>query len=173
MGRKSEFADGQRITGAEDVRVVEMVLTGKVNTEIVGLLNTLGGNAIGLSGKDGRLLMAHKLQPAPGKPDLGFVGEIEAVNSELLDMLLERSYIPVISPVGFGEDGASYNINADVAAAEIAVAAAAPSASSSSPTSPASSTTRASSSPRSAPPSWRRCSARPSRAACTSRRRRC
>lgn len=120
MGRKSEFADGQRITGLEEVRVVEMVLTGKINTEIVGLLNTLGGNAIGLSGKDGRLLMANKLQPAPGKPDLGFVGEIESVNAELLDMFLERNYIPVISPVGFGKDGASYNINADVAAGEIA-----------------------------------------------------
>jgi acetylglutamate kinase len=122
LGRKSEFADGQRITGLEDVRVVEMVLTGKVNTEIVGLLNTLGGNAIGLSGKDGRLLMATKLQPEPGKPDLGFVGEIESVNSELLDMFLERGYIPVISPVGFGNDGSSYNINADVAAGEIAAA---------------------------------------------------
>jgi acetylglutamate kinase len=122
LGRKSEFADGQRITGLEDVRVVEMVLTGKINTEIVGLLNTLGGNAIGLSGKDGRLLTATKLQPEPGKPDLGFVGEIESVNAELLDMFLERSYIPVISPVGFGNDGASYNINADVAAGEIAAA---------------------------------------------------
>ncbi|MDB4982784.1 MAG: Glutamate N-acetyltransferase, partial [Myxococcales bacterium] len=122
MGRKSEFADGQRITGLEDVRVVEMVLTGKINTEIVGLLNTLGGNAIGLSGKDGRLLMATKLEPLPGKPDLGFVGEIESVNSEMLDMFLERGYIPVISPVGFGHDGASYNINADVAAGEIAAA---------------------------------------------------
>jgi acetylglutamate kinase len=120
LGRKSEFADGQRITGAEDVRVVEMVLTGRVNTEIVGLLNTLGGSAIGLSGKDGRLLMAEKLEPEPGKPDLGFVGEIQAVNAELLDMFLERGYIPVISPVGFGADGASYNINADVAAGEIA-----------------------------------------------------
>jgi acetylglutamate kinase len=122
LGRKSEFADGQRITGAEDVRVVEMVLTGRVNTEIVGLLNTLGGTAIGLSGKDGRLLMAEKLVPEPGKPDLGFVGEIQSVNAELLDMFLERGYIPVISPVGFGADGASYNINADVAAGEIAAA---------------------------------------------------
>jgi len=122
MGRKSEFADGQRITGAEEVRVVEMVLTGRINTEIVGLINSLGGNAIGLSGKDGRLLVAHKLASAPGKPDLGFVGEIESVNSELLDMFLERGYMPVISPVGFGKDGSSYNINADVAAGEIASA---------------------------------------------------
>jgi acetylglutamate kinase len=122
LGRGTEFADGQRVTGAEDVRVVEMVLTGKVNTEIVGLLNTLGGRAIGLSGKDGRLLMAHKLAPEPGKPDLGFVGEIEAVSSDVLDMVLDRGYIPVVSPVGMGIDGVSYNINADVAAAEIAVA---------------------------------------------------
>jgi acetylglutamate kinase len=122
MGRKSEFADGQRITGAEEIQVVEMVLTGRINTEIVGLINSLGGNAIGLSGKDGRLLTTHKLQPAPGKPDLGFVGEIERVNSDLLDMFLDKGYMPVISPVGFGVDGASYNINADVAAGEIAAA---------------------------------------------------
>jgi acetylglutamate kinase len=122
LGRKSEFADGQRITGAEEIRVVEMVLTGRINTEIVGLINSLGGNAIGLSGKDGRLLLAHKLEPAPGKPDLGFVGEIEGVNADLLGMLLERGYLPVISPVGFGADGASYNINADLAAGEIAAA---------------------------------------------------
>jgi len=120
MGRKSEFADGQRITGKEEVQVVEMVLTGRINTEIVGLINSLGGNAIGLSGKDGRLLTAHKLETLPGKPDLGFVGEIESVNADLLDMFLERGYTPVISPVGFGKDGSSYNINADVAAGEIA-----------------------------------------------------
>lgn len=122
LGHKTEFADGQRITSADDVRVVEMVLTGKVNTEIIGLLNSLGGTAVGLSGKDARLLSARKMQPKPGKPDLGFVGEIETVNAEILEMLLERNYIPVISPVGLGADGESYNINADVAAAEIAVA---------------------------------------------------
>jgi len=122
LGRKSEFADGQRITGAEEVQVVEMVLTGRINTEIVGLINSLGGNAIGLSGKDGRLLTAHKLATPPGKPDLGFVGEIESVNAGLLDMFLEKGYTPVISPVGFGKDGSSYNINADVAAGEIAAA---------------------------------------------------
>jgi acetylglutamate kinase len=122
LGHKSAFADGQRITGADDVRVVEMVLTGQVNTEIVGLLNTLGGNAVGLSGKDGRLLRARKQQPKPGKPDLGFVGEVVGVDTSLVDMLLEKAYIPVISPVGMGDDGTSYNINADVVAAEIAVA---------------------------------------------------
>ena len=122
LGRKSEFADGQRITGKEEVQVVEMVLTGRINTEIVGLINSMGGNAIGLSGKDGRLLIAHKLETPPGKTDLGFVGEIESVNADLLDMFLEKGYMPVISPVGFGKDGSSYNINADVAAGEIAAA---------------------------------------------------
>jgi acetylglutamate kinase len=122
LGHKTEFADGQRITSEDDVRVVEMVLTGKVNTELVGLLNSLGGLAMGLSGKDGRLLSAHKALPKPGKPDLGFVGEIDAVNGDVIEMLLERNYIPVISPVGAGAAGESYNINADVAAAEIAVA---------------------------------------------------
>jgi acetylglutamate kinase len=122
LGHKSEFSDGQRITRAEDMRVVEMVLTGKVNTEIVGLIGALGGKAMGLSGKDGRLLQARKLAPRPGKPDLGFVGEIEAVDAGVVQMCLEKGYIPVISPVGLGPDGASYNINADVAAAEIAVA---------------------------------------------------
>jgi acetylglutamate kinase len=123
LGHKTEFVDGQRVTSAEDMRVVEMVLTGKVNTEIVGLINTLGGRAIGLSGKDARLLQARKLPPKPGKPDLGFVGEIAAVDAGVLETLLARGYMPVISPVGMGSDGASYNINADVAAAEIAVAA--------------------------------------------------
>ena len=122
LGHKTEFADGQRVTSAADVGVVEMVLTGKINTELVGLLNALGGTAVGLSGKDARLLSARKMQPKPGKPDLGFVGEIEQVNAEILEMLLEKSYIPVISPVGMGIDGTAYNINADVAAAEIAVA---------------------------------------------------
>jgi acetylglutamate kinase len=122
LGHKTAFADGQRVTSAEDMHVVEMVLTGKVNTEIVGLLNSLGGKAVGLSGKDARLLAAHKMAPRPGKADLGFVGEIDAVNPEVLEVLLDKGFIPVISPVGSGPDGESYNINADVAAAEIAVA---------------------------------------------------
>jgi len=122
LGHKTEFADGQRVTSADDMHVVEMVLTGKVNTEIVGLLNSLGGKAVGLSGKDARLLAAHKMPVRPGKADLGFVGEIEAVNPEVLEMLLDKGYIPVVSPVGAGAEGESYNINADVAASEIAVA---------------------------------------------------
>jgi acetylglutamate kinase len=123
LGYQTQFVDGQRVTGAEEMAVVEMVLNGKVNTEIVGLVNTFGGRAIGLSGKDARLLQARKLPPRPGKPDLGFVGEISAVDPEVLDMFFEKAYMPVISPVGMGPDGESFNINADVAAAEIAVAA--------------------------------------------------
>jgi acetylglutamate kinase len=123
LGHQTQFVDGQRVTSAEDMRVVEMVLTGKVNTEIVGLINTLGGRAIGLSGKDARLLQARKQPPRPGKPDLGFVGDIEAVDPAILETLLGGGYMPVVSPVGLGSDGASFNINADVAAAEIALAA--------------------------------------------------
>jgi acetylglutamate kinase len=122
LGQKSEFIDGQRVTGTAEMGVVEMVLTGKVNTEIVGLINTLGGSAMGLSGKDGHLIKARKQIPKPGKPDLGLVGEVEEINGELLTMLLDKNYIPVISPVGLGGDGSSYNINADHVAAEIAVA---------------------------------------------------
>ena len=94
---KSEFVDGVRITGREDVKVVEMVLTGKINTELVKL-----------AGEGGR--------------DLGMVGEITHVNHELLEVLLDKKYVPVVSPVGMGEDGEGYNINADAAAAEIAIA---------------------------------------------------
>jgi acetylglutamate kinase len=123
LGQKSEFIDGQRVTGAVEMGVVEMVLTGKVNTEIVGLINTLGGEAMGMSGKDAHLIRARKQIPRPGKPDLGLVGEVESINAEVLDMLLDKKYIPVISPVGLGADGTSFNINADHVAAEIAVAA--------------------------------------------------
>ena len=123
LGQKSQFIDGQRVTGSAEMGVVEMVLTGKVNTEIVGLINTMGGTAMGLSGKDAHLIRASKLPPKPGKPDMGLVGQVESINAEVIDMLLAKSYIPVISPVGLGADGASYNINADVVAAEIAVAA--------------------------------------------------
>jgi acetylglutamate kinase len=123
LGQKSEFVDGQRVTGTAEMGVVEMVLTGKVNTEIVGLITTLGGAAMGMSGKDAHLIRARKQLPKPGKPDLGLVGEVESINAEVLAMLLDKQYIPVISPVGLGSDGTSYNINADHVAAEIAVAA--------------------------------------------------
>jgi acetylglutamate kinase len=118
---KSEFVDGMRVTGREDVKVVEMVLTGRINTELVSLLNQSSAHAVGVSGKDAGLLRARKLV-AEGGRDLGMVGEVTHVNQELLEMLLEKKYVPVVSPVGLGEDGEGYNINADAAAAEIAVA---------------------------------------------------
>jgi acetylglutamate kinase len=118
---KSEFVDGVRVTGREDVKVVEMVLTGKINTELVSLLNQSSAHAVGVSGKDAGLLRARRLVGEGGR-DLGMVGEVTHVNHELLEVLLEKKYVPVVSPVGLGEDGEGYNINADAAAAEIAVA---------------------------------------------------
>jgi acetylglutamate kinase len=118
---KSEFVDGVRVTDREEVKVVEMVLNGKINTELVSLLNRSSAHAVGVSGKDAGLLRARKLV-AEGGRDLGMVGEVTHVNHELLEMLLEKKYVPVVSPVGLGEDGEGYNINADAAAAEIAIA---------------------------------------------------
>jgi acetylglutamate kinase len=118
---KSEFVDGVRVTGRDDVKVVEMVLTGKINTELVSLLNQSSAHAVGVSGKDAGLLRARKLVGEGGR-DLGMVGEVTHVNHELLEVLLEKKYVPVVSPVGLGEDGEGYNINADAAAAEIAIA---------------------------------------------------
>lgn len=118
---KPEFIDGVRVTSASDVKVVEMVLTGGINSELVTLLNQDGAHAVGVSGKDGALLKARKLVADHGR-DLGQVGEITQVNKQLLEMLLAQNYLPVISPVGLGDDGQSYNINADAAAAEIAAA---------------------------------------------------
>ncbi len=118
---KGEYGDTIRGTGRDELKVVEMVLTGKVNTELVSLLNQSSAHAVGVSGKDAGLLRARKLV-GEGGVDLGMVGEITSVNRELLDVLLERHYVPVVSPVGLGEDGDGYNINADAAAAEIAIA---------------------------------------------------
>jgi acetylglutamate kinase len=109
------------VTGREDVKVVEMVLTGRINTELVTLLNQSSARAVGVSGKDAGLLRARKLVGEGGR-DLGMVGEVASVNAELLEVLLEKKYVPVVSPVGMGDDGEGYNINADAAAAEIAVA---------------------------------------------------
>ena len=119
--KRSEFVEGVRITDASDVKVVEMVLTGKINTELVSLLNQRNAHAVGLSGKDAGLLRARKLLGEGGR-DLGMVGEVTQVNHELLEVLLAKGYVPVVSPVGLGEDGEGYNINADAAAAEIAIA---------------------------------------------------
>jgi acetylglutamate kinase len=121
LGHKSEFIDGRRVTSTADLKVVEMVLTGAINSEIVTLLNRDGAHAVGVSGKDGALLRAKKLVSDDGH-DLGQVGEITEVNTEFLRMLLNQGYLPVISPVGLGQDGSSYNINADDAAAAVASA---------------------------------------------------
>jgi acetylglutamate kinase len=121
QGRIAEFVDGIRITGREDVKLVEMVLTGKINTELVSLLNQSSERAVGVSGKDAGLLRTRKLVGEGGR-DLGMVGEVTHVNHELLEVLLDKKYVPVVAPVGLGEDGEGYNINADSAAAEIAVA---------------------------------------------------
>ncbi len=119
VGKESKFVDGLRYTDEETMEIVQMVLTGKLNKDIAGILLQEGGKAVGISGVDGGLLRAKKTEK-----DLGFVGEITHVNPEIVNTLLENDFIPVISTVALGEDGdgARYNINADTAAAEIAVA---------------------------------------------------
>ena len=128
LGKESHFVDGMRVTDAETMDVVEMVLGGLVNKQIVSLINSHGGRAIGLTGKDGPLLYARKLTlnrrreslDAPEIIDLGHVGEVSGVNKPVLDYLAKGDFIPVIAPIGVGEDGASYNINADLVAGKIA-----------------------------------------------------
>lgn len=120
LGGESRFVDGMRVTDEASVKIVEMVLSGKVNSEIITRIHTHGGRAVGLSGKDGCLLTARKLEP--GGRDLGLVGEVTEVNTDVIHMLLERKYVPVISPVGTDKKGVTYNINADTAAAKIAEA---------------------------------------------------
>jgi len=119
IGKEPKFIDGLRYTDAETMEIVQMVLTGKLNKDIVGILLQKGGRAVGLSGVDAGLLRATKTEK-----DLGFVGEIQEVNPEIITSLLDKGFIPVISTVASGIDGDSscYNINADTAAAKIAVA---------------------------------------------------
>ena len=123
---KSEFVKGLRVTDAEAMEVVEMVLVGKVNKEIVSHINTLGGNAVGLSGKDGGLITARKQlardDAGNATVDIGLVGEVQNVSPEILYTLLRNDFIPVVAPVGFDENGNTYNINADYVAGEIAAA---------------------------------------------------
>jgi acetylglutamate kinase len=121
LGERSEFVDGLRVTDAASLPVVEMVLTGKVNQELVALLNARDASAVGLSGKDGQLIRGRKLVHESGR-DLGHVGEVTEVNREFLRMLLKSSYVPVISPIGLGEEGGSLSINADEVASAVAVA---------------------------------------------------
>ncbi len=128
IGKKSDFYEGMRITDADTMEIVEMVLAGKVNKEIVALINRHGGRAVGLSGKDGQLIEARKLQivrdDAEDRPteiiDIGLVGEVARINLEILQTLSQSDIIPVIAPVGVGENGETYNINADLVAGAIA-----------------------------------------------------
>lgn len=119
LGIKSQFADGLRVTDEETMDVVEMVLAGSINKQIVGFINSEGGRAIGLTGKDGRMVSAKKVERASGV-DLGFVGEPDKVDTTVLDQVLGRELIPVLAPVAQGPDGESYNINADTFAGAIA-----------------------------------------------------
>lgn len=128
IGKQSEFIDGIRVTDSETMDVVEMVLGGLVNKEIVTLINQHGGQAMGLTGKDGPLIKARKLTftrqaPEMNVPeiiDVGHVGEVASVNAAVIDLLVQGNFIPVIAPIGVGEDGQSYNINADLVAGKVA-----------------------------------------------------
>lgn len=125
---KSEFINGMRVTDSATMDVVEMVLGGSVNKTIVNLINRNGGQAVGLTGKDGQLIQAKKLHvthqtpemQAPEILDIGLVGEVANVNTSVINMLINSNFIPVIAPIGVGEDGVAYNINADLVAGKVA-----------------------------------------------------
>jgi len=128
LGLKPVFIEGQRVTDEETMNVVEMVLVGTVNKQIVSLINQVGGRAVGLSGRDGDLIQVEKMtiykytgeDRPPEIIDIGRVGKVNKVNPEVLFTLLEREFIPVIAPVGVGEDGQAYNVNADLVAGALA-----------------------------------------------------
>ncbi|GMV63720.1 MAG: acetylglutamate kinase [Parvibaculum sp.] len=130
LGIKSEFSGGLRITDKATVEIVEMVLAGSINKQIVAQLNQAGGRAVGLCGKDGNLIVARKVEQKIHDPesniekilDLGFVGEPEKINPEILDVIQKSDIIPVIAPIGVSSDGHTYNINADTVAGAIAAA---------------------------------------------------
>jgi acetylglutamate kinase len=133
IGKESRFVEGMRVTDSETMDVVEMVLGGLVNKELVSLINRQGGRAVGLTGKDGDFIRARKLRfvrtaPEMNTPeiiDIGHVGEVEQINPEVVDMLIHGDFIPVVAPIGVGADGQSYNINADLVAGKVAEALAA------------------------------------------------
>ncbi len=128
LGKTSRFVQGMRVTDRETMDVVEMVLGGLVNKEIVNLINSHGGQAVGLTGKDGGLITATQMcltrnspeLEAPEIIDIGHVGEVEQIDPSLIEMLVRGNFIPVIAPIGVGADGASYNINADLVAGRVA-----------------------------------------------------
>jgi acetylglutamate kinase len=125
LGKEPHFVGGMRVTDPETMELVEMVLVGKLNKEIVGHINVHGGRAVGLSGKDGNLLRARKRlhrMPDGSAVDIGLVGEVETVNADMIRLLEDNGLIPVIAPVGVGAGGESYNINADLVAGEVAAA---------------------------------------------------
>ncbi|HHH45080.1 MAG TPA: acetylglutamate kinase [Gammaproteobacteria bacterium] len=128
IGKESRFVDGMRVTDSETMDVVEMVLGGLVNKDIVSLITSHGGRAVGLTGKDGDLIRARKLTISRNSPeldapeiiDIGHVGEVASVDASVVDMVVAGGFIPVIAPIGVGEDGHSYNINADLVAGRVA-----------------------------------------------------
>jgi acetylglutamate kinase len=125
VGKKGEFVQGMRVTDAETMELVEMVLGGQVNKDIVNLINRHGGPAVGLTGKDGGFIRARKMMVrSPGDDggmiDIGQVGEVEAIDPKIIDALFAGGFIPVIAPIGFGQRGESYNINADLVAGKVA-----------------------------------------------------
>ena len=130
LGIESEFSGGLRVTDAATVEVVEMVLAGTINKQIVSEINNLGGHACGISGKDGNLMIARKLTRTERDPDsnieraidLGFVGDPEEVNARIVQTLTANEFIPVVAPLGYSRDGITYNINADTFASELAAA---------------------------------------------------
>jgi len=128
MGKESKFVEGMRVTDSETMDIVEMVLGGQVNKEIVNLINRNGGSAVGLTGKDGDLIRAKKMvfkraapeMEAPEIIDIGHVGEVESIDTSVIDTLVQGDFIPVIAPIGVGKDSQSYNINADLVAGKMA-----------------------------------------------------
>jgi len=125
LGKKGEFIEGMRVTDAETMEVVEWVLGGEVQQDIVGLINQAGGKAVGLTGRDGAMIRARKLvvhdSHDPNKEyDVGQVGDIVSIDPSVVKALQDDAFIPVVSPIGFGENNESYNINADVVAAKLA-----------------------------------------------------
>jgi acetylglutamate kinase len=125
LGKEPRFVGGMRVTDPETMEIVEMVLGGKINKEIVSLINVHGAHAVGLSGKDGNLLLARKRMhrmPDGSTVDIGSVGDVETVNSDMIRLLVESGLIPVIAPIGVGTKGETYNINADLVAGDVAAA---------------------------------------------------
>ena len=125
LGKEPHFVGGMRVTDPETMEIVEMMLGGKINKEIVGLINMHGAHAVGLSGKDGNLLRARRRlhrMPDGSAVDIGLVGEVETVNGDMIRLLVEAGFIPVIAPIGVGAEGETYNINADLVAGDVAAA---------------------------------------------------